>query len=77
MNEFPRRIAAVDVVNGIFGPDLFSLPGGRARYDSVTMHDGGRALYLTRLNPDLTAVWRWIDWETQLIQHYDPLEETT
>lgn len=76
MNDFPRRVAAVDVVNGIFGPDLFSLPDGRARYDSVYMRDGGRALYLARLNPDLTAVRRWIDWETELIQHHNPLEAT-
>lgn len=61
-------------MNSIFGPELFALPGGRVRYDSVYMVDGGRAIYLARLHSDLSAVFRWIPWETEVIQFYDPME---
>lgn len=78
-HDYPQIVAAVDVVNSVMGPGLFSLPGGRAMYDEVWMADGGRALYLARIEPIGTAgdgwqfrvVRRWIPWETMVVQHYE------
>lgn len=69
-----KEIQAVEVANSIFGPGLFSLKNGRALYDEVWMADGGNALYLVRLNNDLSIQRRWIPWNTVLLQHYDPME---
>lgn len=74
INEYPKRVKAVEVVNTDFGPNLYYLPGGRAGYDTVYMKDGGDALYLARLEADngLHVVKRWIPWDTELIKMYDP-----
>lgn len=71
-DDFPKLVKAVDVAGSIFGPGLFMLPGGRAKYDQVWVNDGGEALYLARLNNnDLSVVMRWIPWETKVLQMYD------
>ena len=70
--KYPRRVPAVDCVNSYFSPGLYSLPGGRVKYDSVVMTDGGSALYLSRAETThgLHIVRRWIPWDTEIIQHY-------
>lgn len=73
--SYPREVKAVEVVNSIFGPSLFMLPGGRAVYDEVWMADGGSALYLCRLEAKrdggLRVGRRWIPWNTTLLQMYE------
>lgn len=70
MNEYPKRVKAKEVVNGSFAPGLFMLIGGRAKYDQVWMCDGGNAIYLVRVNGDLSTVRRWIGWDTELMQMF-------
>lgn len=68
IDKYPKLVKPADVVNSIFGSGLFMLPGGRALYDEVFMVDGGTAVYLVRINPDLTITRRWIDWDTPILQ---------
>lgn len=72
--RYPRTVKAVDVAGSIFGPRLFKLPGGRALYEQVWIADGGRALYLARLEADLRVTRRWIPWDSLIIQMYKPME---
>ncbi len=75
INIKPKEVKPADVVNSIFGTNLFKIKGGRAYYDSVYMVDGGTAVYLTRIDflPDglFKSVRRQISWETTLIQMYE------
>ena len=78
-DEYPKIIKAREIVNSIFGTDLFSLPGGRVKYDAVVMSDGGNAIYLSRMTPtkessatnwQFKVTTRWIPWDADIIQHY-------
>lgn len=71
MRDYPKVVMPHDVVNGIFAPGLFRIKGGRALYDQVWMADGGDAVHLVRLNPDLSFVRRWISWDTELEQMFE------
>lgn len=71
MDGYPKTVKPQDVVGGVFSPGLYRIKGGRALYDEVWMADGGSAVYLVRLNPDLSAVRRWIDWDIELEQMFD------
>ena len=66
-----KVVRAVDVVNSVFGPGIFKIPGGRATYDEVWMMDGGNAMYLCRLSNDLSITKRWIPWHQYLIMTDD------
>jgi hypothetical protein len=70
MNKYPMLVKAVDVVNGDFDTGLFKLKNGKVAYDQVYMHDGGNALYLVRINSDLSTVMRWIPWDTELLKMF-------
>lgn len=81
MSNYPKSVRPQDVVNSIFGDDLFMIEGGRATYDEVYMSDGGSAVCLVRVRPAgfrengapiLSVTRRYITWDTPLIQLYDP-----
>lgn len=71
METYPKKIKAVNVAGSYFAPDLFGLVKGRAKYDQVWVNDGGTALYLVRVNNDLTVTKRWIPWDSEIIQFYE------
>ena len=80
---YPKKVRACNVVNGNFAPGLFMLEGGRAKYDEVCMRDGGRALYLARVEEDrgdtddgLAVKKRWIPWNTKVIQMFGMKSDT-
>jgi len=73
-NEYPKKVKACDVVNGNFAPGLFMIEGGRAKYDEVTMADGGCAVYLARVESTengLKVTRRWIEWDTPILQMFE------
>ena len=75
VDEFPKVVKARDVAGGAFAPGQFMLQGGRAKYDQVWICDGGEALYLVRVNNDLSVVRRWIEWDTEILQMFNPEDD--
>jgi hypothetical protein len=72
---YPKLVRPADVVNSHFAPGLYRIKGGRQFYDQVYMRDGGQAVYLARIEPNLKIVKRWIGWNTILEQMFDPEKE--
>lgn len=70
---YPKLVKPSDVVNDIFGDNLFRIKGGRAFYDEVWMADGVYGVYLARVTPTdegLRVTKRQISWDTELEQMY-------
>ena len=66
-----KIIRARDVAGHGYTTGAFRITGGRAVYDEVYVADGGRAIYLVRVNRDLSITKRWIPWDQMLIQLED------
>lgn len=75
-DKYPKTVLPQDVVNGEFAEGLFRIKGGRALYDQVSMQDGGKAVYLVRIEsaevpPYLKVISRWIAGDTELEQMFE------
>lgn len=74
---YPHVVNPWEEANGQFAPGLFRIKGGRALYEEIYLADGGRALYLARVEPTddgrLKVVRRWFDPDRTLIEKmFDP-----